>query len=70
MRKRPIDRMPGQRMAQLRKSRGLSQQQLAEKLKVTRYAIINYEIGRTELRVTVINKLAHALECEATELMT
>jgi transcriptional regulator with XRE-family HTH domain len=69
MKKQPIDRLPGRRLAQLRKDRGLSQAQLAEKLKMTRFAVINYELGKTELRATVISQLAHALECKSTDLI-
>lgn len=41
-----MSKMIGRKLKQLRKSKKLSQQELADKIKITRSTISNYEIGR------------------------
>ena len=49
--------------AELRKAAGLSQEQLAIKVGVSRYSIIEYEKGRTSPTLQIANKIAHVLGC-------
>ncbi|ACV57523.1 helix-turn-helix domain-containing protein [Alicyclobacillus acidocaldarius] len=48
----------GERLAQLRRSKGLSQYALAEQLKMTRGQIANYEQGTREPDIETLKKLA------------
>lgn len=51
----------GHKIKVLRKSRGLTQQQLADKLGVQRATVSNYEIGRRTPHLNDLRKLAEAL---------
>lgn len=51
----------GQKIKILRKTRGLTQQQLADKLKVKRATISNYEIGRRSPHIKELESIAAAL---------
>lgn len=51
----------GQKIKILRKTRGLTQQQLAEKLRVKRATISNYEIGRRSPHIKELEAIAEAL---------
>lgn len=51
----------GQKIKILRKTRGLTQQQLAEKLRVKRATISNYEIGRRSPHIKELEDIAEAL---------
>ncbi len=51
----------GQKIKILRKTRGLTQQQLAEKLKVKRATISNYEIGRRSPHIKELEAISEAL---------
>jgi transcriptional regulator with XRE-family HTH domain len=51
----------GARIAELRKTHGLTQVQLAGTLKLTQQMIASYEIGRRRVPVSLLPALAHAL---------
>lgn len=51
----------GKKIKILRKVRGLTQEQLAEKLEVGRATVSNYEIGRREPRLNELERIAKAL---------
>ena len=48
----------GKKLKQLRKSRGLTQEQVAEKVEITRSTISNYEIGRRTPHLKDLSALA------------
>ena len=50
-----------QKIKALRKTRGLTQEQLAEKLGVQRATISNYEIGRRSPHIKELERIAEAL---------
>jgi len=51
----------GKKIKILRKTRGLTQQQLAEKLNEKRFPITNYEIGRRSPHIKELEEIAEAL---------
>jgi transcriptional regulator with XRE-family HTH domain len=51
----------GKKIKSIRQTQGLSREQLAEKLNVTKYAIINYEQGQRGASIKILNKIAEAL---------
>ena len=51
----------GKKIKILRKTRGLTQQQLADKLNVKRATISNYEIGRRSPHIKELEDIAEAL---------
>lgn len=53
--------MIGEKIKALRKTRGLTQEQLAEKLGVQRATISNYEIGRRSPHLKELEKIASIL---------
>jgi len=59
----------GQRLAALRRSKGLSQRELAAKLNTTREAIDYYERRAQNPTLDLIQKLAEALEVTVAELL-
>lgn len=56
------DKTIGERIAELRKLRGLSQLELAEKIGIERRLISEYETGRVRVYDEMITRLAIALE--------
>jgi len=54
-------RQLGARIAELRKTHGLTQVQLAEALKLTQQMIASYEVGRRRVPVSLLPAIAHAL---------
>jgi len=52
----------GERIAQLRKARDLTQTQLAEALGVKQQTVQGYEAGSRRIPVSMLPKLAHTLE--------
>lgn len=48
----------GRKLKQLRKGRGMTQEDIAEKVKITRSTISNYEIGRRTPHMKDLQKLA------------
>lgn len=59
----------GKKIKSIRQSQGLSREQLAEKLNVTKYAIINYEQGQRGASIKILNKIAAALGVSMNELL-
>jgi len=59
----------GERVRELRKDRGLSQEQLAEKMKMKEVrTIVAIETGKRNPTLKTINKIAKAVEIEISEL--
>ena len=48
----------GKKLKTLRKGRGLSQQQLAEKMEISRASISNYEVGRRSPHLSELRRFA------------
>ena len=59
----------GNRIRTLRMEHGLSQQQLADKMYVTRYTVMRWESGEHVPDITVLSRLAEHLEVETYELL-
>ncbi|SDG35442.1 helix-turn-helix domain-containing protein [Pelagibacterium luteolum] len=59
----------GDRIADLRKKAGLTQQDLADKLPVTRPQLANIECGRGEPSMSTLQALCMALEIDADTLL-
>lgn len=57
------------RLREIRKNRGISQEELAAMTKINRVTIARYETGRIIPGAENLFKLASALECTADELM-
>ena len=51
----------GARIAQLRKEQNLTQQQLADELRLSQQIVASYEIGRRRIPVSTLPKLARTL---------
>lgn len=59
----------GERIASLRKTKGLTQKELAEKIGVTRTVVTDYECGRVRLYDESLAKLASVLDCSVDILL-
>lgn len=59
----------GRRLRQLRRSAGLTQEQLARRLGLNRTTVVNIEGGRQRVAVHQLVELADALGCEPSELL-
>ena len=59
----------GERMAQLRKARNITQVQLAESLGVSQQTVQAYEVGRRRVPVSTLRLLAKTLGVSLDELM-
>ena len=59
----------GKKIKSIRESQGISREQLAKKLNVTKYAIINYEQGQRGSSIKILNKIAAALGVSINELL-
>ena len=68
-RKRGIDPNPGRRLAELRRDRGLSQQQLADAIGLTTGAIKHLETARNVITTERLLQLAEALDCEPGDIL-
>lgn len=53
----------------LRQRRGLTQEELAEKLHVTRQAVSNWETGKNQPDIELLKTLAETFEVDVTELL-
>ena len=60
----------GETIYRLRTDKGLSQQQLANKLYVSRSAVANWEAGNRMPDAAMISQIARALNTDAAELLT
>ncbi len=61
--------MVSKNLVALRKRANLTQEQMAEKLHVTRQAVSNWETGKCQPDIETLTALSEALECEVTELI-
>lgn len=59
----------GRRIAELRGARGLSQEALAERLRVSRQTVSNWERGKTLVDVQSLTAMADELGCPLSELL-
>ena len=59
----------GENLRKYRKQKGLTQDELAEKLYVTRQAVSNWENGKNQPDLEMIGEMAKVLEIEAAELL-
>jgi transcriptional regulator with XRE-family HTH domain len=59
----------GERVAQLRKARGITQAQLAEVLEVSQQTVQSYEVGRRRIPVSTLRLLGKTLSVSLDELM-
>ena len=59
----------GKNIKELRQGRGLTQDELAEKLFVSRQTVSNYELGRTRPDIDMLEKLAQVLETDLNTLL-
>jgi transcriptional regulator with XRE-family HTH domain len=57
------------RLKKLREARGMSQDAVAKKARITREYLIRLEAGRYDPTVGVLQRLAKALKVKATELL-
>lgn len=78
MPKKPVIKLPpidlgdetiGQRIARLRKERGLTQKSLAEKIGTTQSIITDYERGRIRLYDEMVARFAIALKVSADDIL-
>ena len=65
----PTPKQMGARIRRLRKARGMSQQDLADKARLTRVFITRVEAGQQDPSLSTINAIARALDVSAAELM-
>ena len=61
--------MVGKNIKKYRERKGLTQEQLAEQLCVTRQAVSNWENEKTQPDVETLHKISCALECSVEELI-
>lgn len=61
--------MVGKNIKKARKEKELSQEQLAERLNVTRQAVSNWECGKTEPDIETLQRLSEVLEVSVEELI-
>lgn len=59
----------GQRIRKIRKAKGLSQEQLAEKVSISVTHMSHIETGNTKLSLEVFAAIANALDCRADEML-
>lgn len=69
MKKEDILKQFGQRLKEIRLSRGMSQQDLANKISTSKSVISGYESGRNDPAQSVVIKLADALDVSINYLM-
>ena len=56
-------------LKEIRLARGMTQEQLADKVGIERTSITNYELGTREPSLDTLRKLAEALDCTLDELI-
>lgn len=56
-------------LKEIRKIRGLTQEELAEKVNVSKFAIRHYEQGQTEPKYEILEKIKIALDCSYDDLL-
>ena len=60
----------GQRIAELRKSKGLSQEYLAKSISISRSSLTQIELGNRSLNIIELQKLSHQLEFSLDDFMS
>lgn len=65
----PSDETPGQRLARLRRERGFTQVELAEKTGLVQTLVSDYERGKLRLNAEMILRFATALEVSTDDLL-
>lgn len=65
----PIDETPGQRLARIRRERGFTQIELAEKTGIVQTLVSDYERGKLRLNADIILRFATALEVSTDALL-
>lgn len=65
----PSDQTPGQRLARIRRERGFSQIELAEKTGMVQALVSDYERGKLRLNADMILRFATALEVSTDALL-
>lgn len=65
----PESETPGERLARLRKERGWTQVELAERVGITQTLLSDYERGRLRLNAKLIVQFANALETTTDDLL-
>jgi transcriptional regulator with XRE-family HTH domain len=65
----PSDETPGQRLARIRRERGFTQIELAEKTGLVQTLVSDYERGKLRLNADMILRLATALEVSTDDLL-
>ena len=61
--------MVGKNIKRIREERGITQEELAERLNVTRQAVSNWECGKTQPSIEMLNQLALTFEVSVEELI-
>ena len=61
--------LPRERLSRLRKERGWTQVELAERVGITQRLVSDYERGRLRLNADIVVRLANALEVATDELL-
>lgn len=64
-----VNEYVGTRIKELRESKGYSQEELSNKLTLTRTSISNIETGRQRLNLKNIEMLCEALECKSSDIL-
>ncbi len=59
----------GERISTIRKKKGLTQQELAAKIGITRSLVSSYEVGRIRLYDDMVARFAIALEASSDEIL-
>lgn len=59
----------GEKLLQLRKQKGLSQEQLGEQIEVTRQTISNWELGETSPNLEQLKRLSRLFQVSIDELL-
>jgi transcriptional regulator with XRE-family HTH domain len=65
----PSDETPGQRLARIRRERGFTQVELAEKIGLVQTLVSDYERGKLRLNAGMILRFARALEVSTDDLL-
>ena len=65
----PNDNNFGKRLSKIRKQKGYTQTELAEKMELTQILISNYEIGRLRLHAKILLKFAETLNVSIDEII-
>ena len=69
VRKHSSEEMMGERLARLRQEKGLTQDEIADRLDVTQPVVSDYERGRLRLHGELIVQLCQILDVSADELL-